>query len=200
MSRFQQLQNMIGRSQRDRLTPEEEQGSFLESAVDYLGRPNAAIKSGVNAFQQNEPVLDAMYKGLTSPSDQAPSGDQIASKFGESYGIENPMVLAGLSTVAEMADVPGLAPFSKGSKMMRAVGKLDPSAIKKVPGMAKTGESLAEVAKKTPDSEYGRVLVTPDRPQPGISRQTLQDRVGRENYDKIIKRFPHLKNAMTQSN
>lgn len=201
MDRFQQLQRMIGRTQRDKLQPQEqEEGSILGTVADYLGRPNAAIKSGIHAFQNDQPVLDAISKGFTSHSDQAPTGDQIATKFGESYGVENPMALAGLATIAEMADVPGLSPFSKGSKMMKAVGKVDPSAVKKLPGMAKTGESAADVLKKAPDSQFGKVAVTPDRPQPGISRQTLQDRVGRENYDKIIKRFPHLKNAMTQSN
>lgn len=196
MSRFQQLQRLLGKQ----VEVEPEEGSMFDTTLDYLGRPNAAIKSGIHAYQQGEPVLDAMSRGFTSPSDQAPTGDQIASKFGESTGIENPMALAALSTLAEMADVPTVGPLSKGAKAMKAVSKVPPSAVKKVPGFAKTGESAAEALQKAKPSEFGKVAVTTDRAQPGLSRQTLQDRVGREDYDKIIKRFPHLRDAMTAPN
>lgn len=97
-------------------------GDVAAPVMDVIERPSAAIRGGLyGAMKDDDTALEGALRGLTNPSAEAPSGDDIAALAGEKYNIQNPAILAGLSTAATMADIPN--PLSAASKLKR-FGKL----------------------------------------------------------------------------
>lgn len=95
-------------------------GKSANTALDYLGRPNAAIKRGALDFAKSGSIsgaLGAAGDQLGQPSDEAPSGYEVAEALGQRYDIESPEALTALSVAAEMADVPVLGTATKGLRM-----------------------------------------------------------------------------------
>lgn len=99
-----------------------EKKNIIEKGLDYLGRPNAAFKTGAMAALEGKPILPATYKGLTSSSDEAPTGFDVASKFGDRYDVQNPAALTAMSVGAEMVDLP-YGEISKAAKLEKFLPK-----------------------------------------------------------------------------
>lgn len=150
--------------------------------LDKLDRPGRATRAGISAYQNDEDVMDAIGAQLGENPPEAPSGADIADKFGEDYDVENPYALAGIATAADFLDptmaIPG-GQLSKGAKAAKMVGKSETVAsLAKKLGMSEealmafrrgalarkagTGETAAEILKKAPESKYGKVAVVPD--------------------------------------
>lgn len=143
MPRFDNLRSKLGGG-----SPQEEEQSLMDQGLDYLGRPGAAFRSGAYAAQTGQPIMEAIKKGFTNPSEQAPTGSDIADKFSEQTGVQNPYALAALATMGEMADPSALIPMVGPMAKIKNAEKLleeAPAAAKAIKGMAQGERALSRV-------------------------------------------------------
>lgn len=144
MSRFDKI---LGKVASKKAAQEEEQLEEMgvgERILDILDRPGRATRAGIYAAQTDKPILDAIRAQLGSNPPEAPSGADIADRVSEDYNIQNPYALAGVATLADVADptmfIPG-GQVTKGGKVLQ---------MAKGAGKSK---KLAEAAKKLGISE-----------------------------------------------
>jgi hypothetical protein len=136
MSEFQNLRSKIKKDP-----------SMLEQAMDYAGRPAAAMREGVYAAQTDQPIIEALKRGIMQPSDMAPTGSDIADKFSESTGVENPYALAALATLGDVVDpanaIPMVGPLMKAPKAIKGMKKME-RALSKVGDVEFPAENIAK--------------------------------------------------------
>lgn len=108
--------------------PTEEEPGMVATALDYLGRPGAATRSAIDAaVSEDGKPWEAFKQGLQRPTEDSPTGADIADKVGERFDIQNPMALAGLATLADLTDPVSFVPggqISKSGKVMKAVDSM----------------------------------------------------------------------------
>jgi len=128
MSDFQNLKSKLNKKQTEEM-------SGFDKVVDYLGRPAASMREGVYAAQTDQPIVQAMKRGFMQPSEMAPTGSDMADKFSESTGVENPYALAALATLGDFVDpanyVPMVGPIAKAPKAIKGMKKME-RALSKV--------------------------------------------------------------------
>lgn len=99
--------------------------SVSDKFMEGLDLPGRAMRSGIGAYLQDEPVWEA----IKNPQD-APTGCEIAEMAGEKYDIQNPYALTGIATAADVIDPVGLLPgglitkIPKAAKVARGVSAL----------------------------------------------------------------------------
>ena len=124
---------------------DQDEMSMGERAMDLLERPGRATRAGISAMQNDGDALSAIKTQLMGGDErpEAPTGADIAEKFGEDYDVQNPYALAGLATLADVADPSMLIP---GGGQAGALGKaaLAAGAFSKA---GKAGKALSHVGK-----------------------------------------------------
>lgn len=209
--RYNRNQDNENMPQENPEVPQEQ--TTLQKALDYLGRPAAVARAGTQSYLNDEDYLKAMSEQLHKPSEQAPSGADIAETVGKKADIQNPYALGTLATLADvgldpLAFIPGekiagLAP--KAMRALRGVEKATP-LITKLPGEATTTARALETAIKNP-KQYGSVIVAGGkdaRPafKVGIPESSMSvvdtpmaaampaPQMTREEIENIIRQFP----------
>jgi len=148
---------------------DQDEMSMGDRAMDLLERPGRATRAGISAMQNDSDPLAAAKMQLMGGSErpEAPTGADIAEKFGEDYDVQNPYALAGLATLADVADPSMLIPgggqagalgkaalaagaFSKAGKAGKAV-----SRIGKTPVQARNTAELLKVRDILSNPKYG---------------------------------------------
>lgn len=138
-------------------------GEGADWLFDKLDRPGRATRAGIGALQEGQGFGDAYSAakaqfGAEPP--EAPTGADIADRVAEDYNIENPALLAGIATAADVVDptmvIPG-GQISKASKLnvlRKMAGKspkmgkgvvMRPSAADKAADLAAAGKSKTSV-------------------------------------------------------
>lgn len=139
---LQKLAGVTDQSPVDKLAKIKAERSFGSKLMDYLNRPGAASRAAIMEGLKGGSALGAFGRQFVSPSDEAPSGQDIAEFVSEKYDIENPYALAGIETAAEFTDPTMLMPggvLKKAPAAMKAV-KDAPKAIKTNRALSKVGD------------------------------------------------------------
>lgn len=109
----------------------------LQEGVDVLDTPGRATRSALGALQGDESALDAFAAQFAEDRPDAPSGADIAERFGEDFDVQSPAALAAIATAADVIDPTMMLP---GGMMGKAATKL--GVINKA---AKTGDTAADL-------------------------------------------------------
>lgn len=167
----------------------------IEDVADILDRPGATVRSGIQAYQQDRPVLETMVNQLSRSSSEAPTGDDLIEPMAAAEGYANPAKYAALSALAEL----GTDPLNFiGGPMGKGVAKLGVKA-KGAFGLKK-GKTAAEALLES--RKTGKIvpampseLVSPSKqlPKDLIPSKTVDipdSRPISTNFDKIREQFP----------
>jgi hypothetical protein len=110
MGRYEDLMKLVGKHG---AKVAEEVGTYgkralkgVEGAADYLDRPGAVVRSGIQAYQQDRPVIDSMVNQLSRSSSEAPTGDDLVEPMAAAEGYANPAKYAALAALAEVGSDP----------------------------------------------------------------------------------------------
>ena len=189
--------------------------STFEKIRQALERPGAAARGGIGALQEDVTDPTAAYEAakqaFQSP-ETAPTGYDIAERFGESANIENPYILGALATIAETADptslVPMVGPMAKLPKALKATNVLE-SGIK---GMGRGERALSKVgdiqfpARSTAEAmkieealkQAGRVpeksmLQVGERAPIEMREALTSPKLSKEELGEVVEQFPSLR-------
>lgn len=162
-------------------------GKPIEKGLDYLGRPNAAMKSGVMDYVKNDSLSGALgfaASQLGMSSDSAPSGYDVAEAIGDKYDIQSPAALTALSVGAEMMDVPGVGMAGKGLRMANKASKPTRNVAQGIKVIDDTPN-----AEKLARKDYGSVR-TPDMMKKDDIGRTLDlSNMNKEERIKALNNF-----------
>jgi hypothetical protein len=139
-------------------------GEGSEEFFDALDRPGRATRAAISAIQEDKPVFEAIKRQFGANPPEAPSGADIAERFGEDYDIQNPAVLGSIATAADFVDPTMLIPGGQVGRLGAQVGKLG-AVAKKLPGPFARGVGKGvKVVDDMPQGSYGSVKVVDDAP------------------------------------
>jgi len=127
-------------SANEEFIPRSEQMGWFEKTLEHLDTPGRMTRAGIGALQGDGDVLDAIRGQVGVGGPEAPSGFDIASKFGDQYGIENPYALTAIATAADVLDPTMLIPGGQTTKIAPMAAKI----AKKISKVAETAETLAK--------------------------------------------------------
>lgn len=113
------LERLIRRAQDEE---GEEEASMLGKTLDVLDTPGRATRAAIGAYQQDKPVLGAIKEQFSANRPEAPSGEELATRFSDKYDVNNPAVLTALATLAEVADPSMLVPGGQVGKLGKIAG------------------------------------------------------------------------------
>jgi hypothetical protein len=126
MSRFDKI---ISKLATDKASQEkealEEQG-IADKLLDLLDRPGRATRAGISALQNDRDAIEAVRAQFGKNAPEAPTGADIAQKFSDDTGVENPIALGALATLADVVDPSMIVPGGQVTKLgkgMRMLGK-----------------------------------------------------------------------------
>lgn len=210
------LRRLAGYKAREKMNPEEENKqtatNMLDRILDYADRPAAAARSAVGAFQEGQDMSDAFMEQLGKPSSEAPTGADIAEKFGESQNIKNPYALGAIATVADVALDPlnlvpggsarhgmkaakGIKGMGKGERVLSKVGDIEFPARNQAEAM-----KVADALKKQKRVPEGSVLTTGERVPVETKEALLRKRplrkadLPQKEIEDVLEQFPNLRN------
>lgn len=157
-----------------------------EWALDKLDTPSRATRAAIGAYQNDEDVLDAIKGQFSENAPEAPSGIDIAEKFGEDFDIQNPYALGAIATAADVIDPTMLIPGGQASKfgklskiigksekagdILRAGAKMDAKAEKT---LAQIGKARAEVRNPAEALRLRNILSDPKNADNPLVKQAL---------------------------
>lgn len=156
-------------------------GEGSDKLFDAIDRPGRATRAGISALQQDKPVFEAIKRQFGANPPEAPSGADIAERFGQDYDIQNPAVLGSVATAADFFDPTMLIPGAQ-------VGKL--GAIARMAKGAKKGENIAEAVKRGQDIRKTRNIGLDDlspTKQQQIELEKLNEMARTSGMNKIQK-------------
>lgn len=162
-------------------------GKPIEKGLDYLGRPNAAMKSGVMDYVKNDSLSGALGSAasqLGMPSDSAPSGYDVAEAIGSKYDIQSPAALTALSVGAEMMDVPGVGMAGKGLRMANKASKPTQNVAEGIRVLDDTPN-----AQRLANKNYGSVRTPDMMKKEDIGRTLDLSNMNREERIKALNNF-----------
>jgi uncharacterized protein (DUF885 family) len=199
MGRYEELMKLVGKHAPKVIDEAAVYGKKalrgIERAADLLDRPAATVRSGIQAYQQDRPVLESMVNQLSRPSAEAPTGDDLIEPMAEAEGYANPAKYAALSALATV----GADPLNFiGGPMGKGVAKLGAKAS----GAFKVKKGLNAAEALLESRRTGKVvptvaseLVSPSKqlPKDLIPSKTMDIPDARPmstNFDKIREQFP----------
>lgn len=181
----------------------EKAGVGFEGFADTVGRPGAATRAAIRAYQEGRDVSQAIREQFGENPPEAPSGAEIAEAFGERYDVENPAVLGTIATAADMADPLMFVPGGQVGRLGAHAGKLG-AVAKRLPGpfsrgigkgvkfvddMPQGGSGAVRVVDDVP-TNLGSVKVLDDTPKGGgqVASDELKKSVSLPEYKKGMER------------
>lgn len=180
-----------------------------ESMQRILDTPGRITRAGIHAFQNDQPIMAAMGEQLKPNAPQAPSGADIAETFGQKHNVQNPYVLGGLATLADVFDPTMLVPGGIEAKAPRTfealrglskVGDVSFPARHSAEGL-KIAERLKQLGRVPQGSELqlGERMISKPMPGGPISampdvktESTIRDLVGEDDLRSILSQFPFV--------
>lgn len=137
----------------------------MDNFMDKLDTPGRAMRSGIDAYQKDQPVWDAVKAQFGDNHPPAPSGADLAETFGEQHDVQNPYALTALATLGDIVDPTMLTPagtvskLPKAAKAIRGLEKVrDASTLGKAPIQAKSTAELMKVREILSNPEkYGNI-------------------------------------------
>ncbi len=123
----------------------------LDAGLEALDKPGRAMRAGIGAYQDDEDVMGAIKSQFNDDAPEAPSGADLAEKFGDKYDVQSPAALAALATAADFVDPTMVIPGGQVTKL----GKL------KVLDKAAKGGKTADILKDGQKMRRGDLIKKP---------------------------------------